>query len=79
MRVRMIENGPETRSLRAGTNCPVRTRLRGAALRLRTDNAKVPDIAIALDCGFGDVSSFNRAFRAEFGQTPARTAPEAES
>jgi AraC-like DNA-binding protein len=25
---------------------------------------------IALDCGFGDVSNFNRAFRAEFGVSP---------
>ena len=25
---------------------------------------------IALQCGFGDVSNFNRAFRAEFGLSP---------
>jgi AraC family transcriptional regulator len=25
---------------------------------------------IALDCGFGDVSNFNRTFRAEFGVSP---------
>jgi AraC-like DNA-binding protein len=25
---------------------------------------------IALDCGFGDVSNFNRAFRNEFGENP---------
>jgi AraC-like DNA-binding protein len=30
--------------------------------------AKVLDIA--LDCGFGDVSNFNRTFRAEFGVSP---------
>jgi AraC family transcriptional regulator len=27
-------------------------------------------IDIALDCGFGDVSNFNHAFRAEFGVSP---------
>jgi AraC family transcriptional regulator len=42
-----------------------RTRLRDAALRLAAAPDKVLDIA--LDCGFGDVSNFNRAFRAEFG------------
>lgn len=26
--------------------------------------------ALALECGFGDVSNFNRAFRSEFGVTP---------
>jgi AraC-like DNA-binding protein len=25
---------------------------------------------IAYDCGFGDVSNFNRAFRSEFGLSP---------
>jgi AraC-like DNA-binding protein len=37
-------------------------------MRLRIEPAKVLDIA--LDCGFGDVSNFNRAFRAEFGVSP---------
>jgi len=27
---------------------------------------------VALDCGFGDVSNFNRAFRAEFGVSPRK-------
>jgi len=45
-----------------------RTRLREAAVRLSTQQAKVLDIA--LDCGFGDVSNFNRAFRNEFGENP---------
>ena len=49
-----------------------RARLRAAAARLqdtrRTPPAKVLDIA--LDCGFEDVSNFNRAFRAEFGVSP---------
>ena len=46
----------------------LRTRLREAAMRLAAEPAKVLDIA--LDCGFGDVSNFNRAFRAEFGVSP---------
>jgi AraC-like DNA-binding protein len=46
----------------------LRARLREAARRLATDASKVLDVA--LDCGFGDVSNFNRAFRAEFGESP---------
>jgi AraC-like DNA-binding protein len=46
----------------------LRARLREAALRLAAEPGKVLDIA--LDCGFGDVSNFNRAFRAEFGVSP---------
>jgi AraC-like DNA-binding protein len=46
----------------------LRTRLREAAIRLTSTSAKVIDIA--LDCGFGDISNFNRAFRSEFGVTP---------
>jgi AraC-like DNA-binding protein len=42
--------------------------LRDAALRLADAPGKIVDVA--LDCGFGDVSNFNRAFRAEFGVTP---------
>jgi AraC family transcriptional regulator len=45
-----------------------RARLREAATRLVTGPEKVLDVA--LDCGFGDVSNFNRAFRAEFGASP---------
>ena len=45
-----------------------RARLREAAMRLANDSDKVVDIA--LECGFGDVSNFNRAFRAEFGVSP---------
>ena len=37
-------------------------------MRLAIENVKVIDIA--LDCGFGDVSNFNRTFRAEFGVSP---------
>jgi AraC family transcriptional regulator len=46
----------------------LRTRLRQAAMRLKTEPTKILDIA--LDCGFGDISNFNRAFRAEFGVNP---------
>ena len=45
-----------------------RARLRDAASRLAAERQKVLDIA--LDCGFGDVSNFNRAFRSEFGVSP---------
>ncbi len=45
----------------------LRTRLREAAIRL-TARSKVLDIAY--DCGFGDVSNFNRTFRREFGVSP---------
>lgn len=47
-----------------------RMRLRRAATRLATGKEKVLDIA--LDCGFGDVSNFNRAFRTEFGVSPRK-------
>lgn len=46
----------------------LRVRLRRAAARLRSERTKIVDIA--LGCGFGDVSNFNRAFRAEFGVSP---------
>ena len=46
----------------------LRTRLREAALRLADSRDRVVDVAF--DCGFGDVSNFNRSFRAEFGVAP---------
>jgi transcriptional regulator GlxA family with amidase domain len=51
-----------------------RARLREAAVRLSTQRAKV--LEIALDCGFGDVSNFNRAFRNEFGENPRQLKSE---
>jgi len=45
-----------------------RARLREAATRLAAEPGKILDIAF--DCGFGDVSNFNRAFRTEFGVSP---------
>jgi AraC family transcriptional regulator len=46
----------------------LRMRLREAAVRLAAEPTQVLDVA--LDCGFGDVSNFNRTFRAEFGVSP---------
>ncbi len=46
----------------------LRARLREAAARIAAEPARVLDVA--LDCGFGDVSNFNRSFRAEFGVSP---------
>jgi AraC family transcriptional regulator len=46
----------------------LRTRLREAAMRLMAGPDRI--LEIALDCGFGDVSNFNRTFRAEFGVSP---------
>ena len=48
----------------------LRTRLREAATRLVTESTKVAEIAFA--AGFGDLSNFNHAFRAEFGVSPRR-------
>jgi len=45
-----------------------RARLREAGARLMSEQGKVLDVA--LDSGFGDISNFNRAFRAEFGASP---------
>lgn len=46
----------------------LRTRLRDAAVRLAAEPGRVADVAF--DSGFGDVSNFNHAFRAEFGVSP---------
>jgi AraC family transcriptional regulator len=46
----------------------LRARLREAALRITLERTRIIDIA--LDCAFGDVSNFNRAFRGEFGMSP---------
>jgi AraC family transcriptional regulator len=46
----------------------LRLRLQRAAVRLRNEPDKIVDIA--LECGFGDVSNFNRTFRTEFGVSP---------
>lgn len=45
-----------------------RARLREAAMRLVLEPARIIDVAF--DSGFGDLSNFNRAFRAEFGVSP---------
>ena len=46
----------------------LRLRLREAAVRVTTEEARV--IAIAIDSGFEDISNFNRNFRDEFGCSP---------
>ena len=46
----------------------LRARLRRAATHLVTGPGKILDLA--LESGFGDLSNFNRAFRAEFGMSP---------
>ena len=46
----------------------LRLRMRRAAVRLREEPTKISDIALA--SGFGDISNFNRTFRAEFGMSP---------
>ena len=45
-----------------------RMRLRNAATRLLAEPSNI--LKIAMVCGFGDLSSFNRAFRQEFGMSP---------
>src|SRR5258706_4330301 len=42
--------------------------LRAAATRLAAGPGRIADVAF--DSGFGDVSNFNHAFRAEFGSSP---------
>ena len=46
----------------------LRTRLREAATRIAAESTSI--VTIAFSTGFGDLSNFNRAFRAEFGTSP---------
>jgi AraC family transcriptional regulator len=48
----------------------ISSRLRRAALALAS--SRRPVIAVALDAGFGDLSTFNKTFRAVFGLTPTQ-------
>ncbi len=48
----------------------ISARLRAAALALAS--SRRPVITIALDSGFGDLSTFNKTFRAVFGRTPTQ-------
>ena len=48
----------------------ISARLRRAALALAS--SRRPVIAVALDAGFGDLSTFNKTFRAAFGLTPTQ-------
>jgi transcriptional regulator GlxA family with amidase domain len=47
----------------------LRTRLHRAALLLR--RTKLPVAGIAFECGFGDLSTFNRRFRRVMGASPS--------
>jgi AraC-like DNA-binding protein len=42
--------------------------LRNAAAEIASGSRKVVDVA--LGCGFGDLSNFNRAFKRELGVSP---------
>jgi AraC-like DNA-binding protein len=44
-------------------------RLQEAASRLATED--LPILSIALECGYGSIGPFNRAFRQRFGMTPS--------
>jgi AraC-like DNA-binding protein len=46
----------------------LRRRLLHAAVRLAEEPTKI--VEIVMECGFGDLSNFNRTFRAEFGAAP---------
>jgi AraC family transcriptional regulator len=48
----------------------ISAQLRRAALALTS--SRRPVIAVALDSGFGDLSTFNKTFRAAFGRTPTQ-------
>jgi len=48
----------------------ISARLRRAALALAS--SRRPVIAVALEAGFGDLSTFNKTFRAAFGLTPTQ-------
>jgi transcriptional regulator GlxA family with amidase domain len=48
----------------------ISARLRRAALALAS--SRRPVIDVALDAGFGDLSTFNKTFRAAFGLTPTQ-------
>lgn len=45
-----------------------RLRLRRAAAELLVERKSITDVV--MECGFGDVSNFNHAFRSEFGMSP---------
>lgn len=48
-------------------------RLREAAGRLESPSDRaLPVLTIALDCGYGSIGPFNRAFKARFGVTPTQ-------
>jgi AraC family transcriptional regulator len=50
----------------------ISARLRRAALALALASSRRPVIAVALDSGFADLSTFNKTFRAAFDLTPTQ-------
>jgi AraC-like DNA-binding protein len=72
--LRMLFAGEQTTFSDFVTGC----RLALARRRLRdTARAGLTISAIAYECGFGDLSYFNRAFRRHFGMTPSEVRAEA--
>jgi len=45
---------------------------RASRAALALASSRRPVIAVALDAGFGDLSTFNKTFRAVFGLTPTQ-------
>lgn len=55
-------------------------RLKEAAARLRDPAERhLPVLTIALDCGYGSIGPFNRAFKARYGVTPSQFRNQAGS
>jgi AraC-like DNA-binding protein len=69
-RIEINQRGPGSRCL---SNSRTRPGFPTPAARL-ADPAQdhLPVLTIALDCGYGSIGPFNRAFKARFGVTPSQ-------